>query len=192
MNILLLGSGGREHAFSKKITESPLCSHLYIAPGNAGTAQHGTNIPLSVVDFDGIKKFVGDYNITLVVAGSEEPLVNGIVDYFKTNEELEKIPVIGPGREGAKLEGSKDFAKQFMQRHKIPTAAYKTFTRFNINEGYKFIESLLPPYVLKADGLAAGKGVVILNSAEEAKNELKSMLEDAKFGEASRKVVIEQ
>jgi phosphoribosylamine---glycine ligase len=192
MNILLLGSGGREHAFAKKIAESPLCSHLYIAPGNAGTASFGTNVPLSVVDFDGIKKFVGDYNITLVIAGSEEPLVNGIVDYFNANEELQKIPIIGPGREGAKLEGSKDFAKQFMQRHKIPTAAYKTFTRQNIADGYKFIDALKAPFVLKADGLAAGKGVVILDNPEDAKAELKSMLEDAKFGDASRKVVIEE
>jgi phosphoribosylamine---glycine ligase len=192
MNILLLGSGGREHALAKKMVESPLCDHLYIAPGNAGTAQLGTNVPLSLTDFDAIKKFVGDFNILMVVAGPEDPLVNGMADYFAVNEELRNIPFIGPGREGAKLEGSKDFAKQFMQRHNVPTAAYKTFTNLNINEGYVFIDSLKPPYVLKADGLAAGKGVVILDSAEEAKEELRRMIEDAKFGEASKKVVVEQ
>jgi phosphoribosylamine---glycine ligase len=192
MNILLLGSGGREHAFAKKMAESKLCDYLYIAPGNAGTAEVGTNIPLNVTDFDGIKKFVGDYNITMVVVGPEDPLVNGIVDYFQANEELKNIPVIGPDKAGAKLEGSKDFAKQFLQRHKIPTAAYKTFNKLNIEEGYAFIDSLRPPYVLKADGLAAGKGVVILDNAEQAKEELRSMLLDAKFGAASQKVVIEE
>ncbi|HET6245427.1 MAG: phosphoribosylamine--glycine ligase [Bacteroidetes bacterium] len=192
MKVLILGSGGREHAFAKQIAASPKCEKLYIAPGNAGTAQYGHNAPLSITDFDGIKKFVTDFNITLVLVGPEDPLVNGIADYFLANEELKNIPVIGPGKEGARLEGSKDFAKQFMQRHKIPTAGYKSFSIFNIEQGYTFLESLRPPYVLKADGLAGGKGVVILEDLQQAKAELKAMLEDAKFGEASRKVVIEE
>jgi phosphoribosylamine---glycine ligase len=192
MNILLLGSGGREHAFAKKMAESPLCDFLYIAPGNAGTAIEGTNVGLSLSDFDSIKKFVGDFNITMVVVGPEDPLVNGIADYFKSNEELKHIPVIGPSKEGARLEGSKDYAKLFMQRYGVPTAAYKTFTKANIEAGYQFLETLQPPYVLKADGLAAGKGVVIPETLEEAKGVLREMLEDEKFGSASTKVVIEE
>jgi phosphoribosylamine---glycine ligase len=192
MNILLLGSGGREHAFAKQLLKSPIIEKLFIAPGNAGTAKEGFNIPVSVTDFDAIKKFVGEFNIEMVVVGPEDPLVNGIVDYFRANDELKNVPVIGPGKDGAKLEGSKDFAKLFMQRYGIPTAAYKTFTRININEGYKFLETLQPPYVLKADGLAGGKGVVIPETLQEAKDTLKEMLEDQKFGSASAKVVIEE
>ncbi|MDQ3192835.1 MAG: phosphoribosylamine--glycine ligase [Bacteroidota bacterium] len=192
MKVLILGSGGREHAFARQIAASEKCEKLYIAPGNAGTAEFGHNVALSITDFDAIKKFVTDFNITMVVVGPEDPLVNGITDYFLVNEELKNIPVIGPGRDGAKLEGSKDFAKQFMQRHNIPTAGYKSFNLLNIQAGYSYLETLKPPYVLKADGLAAGKGVVILDDLQQAKEELKAMLEDAKFGEASRKVVIEE
>ncbi|MGC6433111.1 MAG: phosphoribosylamine--glycine ligase [Crocinitomicaceae bacterium] len=192
MKVLLLGSGGREHALAWKIAQSSSLEELYIAPGNAGTKQHGTNVPMDVNDFESIKTFVLEKEINMVVVGPEDPLVNGISDFFKADEQLNKVPVIGPSKEGAQLEGSKDFAKQFMMRHNIPTAKYATFTKDTIEEGNKFLASMKPPYVLKADGLAAGKGVLILNSLEEAQEELKNMLADAKFGEASSRVVIEQ
>jgi phosphoribosylamine--glycine ligase len=192
MNILLLGSGGREHAFAWKIVQSPLCTKLFIAPGNAGTRQCGVNVNLQPNDFDGIKDFVLENTISLVLVGPEEPLVNGIHDFFLEDEELKNIPVIGPAQTGAQLEGSKDFAKAFMFRHGIPTAAYKTFTKEEIPQAFRFLESLKPPYVLKADGLAAGKGVVIPQTLEEAKKELDEMLTNSRFGNASRKVVIEE
>ncbi len=192
MRVLLLGSGGREHALAWKIAQSSSLEQLFIAPGNAGTKQHGTNVAIDVNDFPSIKSFVLENNINMVVVGPEDPLVNGISDFFKADEELKSVPVIGPSKYGAQLEGSKDFAKQFMMRHNIPTAKYATFTKDTLEEGYKFLASMKPPYVLKADGLAAGKGVLILNSLGEAKEELKKMLADAKFGEASSRVVIEQ
>lgn len=190
--ILLLGSGGREHAFAHKITQSPLCKHLYIAPGNAGTALHGTNVPLAVDDFEGIGKFCLQNGVTLLLPGSEDPLVKGVVDYFATTKGLQHIPVIGPTAAGAQLEGSKDFSKQFMERHAIPTAAYKTFTKDTLQQGFDFLKTLAPPYVLKADGLAAGKGVVIPDNLADAEKELTEMLQDAKFGNASAQVVIEE
>ncbi|MEP7168872.1 MAG: phosphoribosylamine--glycine ligase, partial [Bacteroidota bacterium] len=191
MNILLLGSGGREHALAWKLSQSKQCSKLFIAPGNAGTAQCGTNIPLSATDFESIKNFVVENKIELVIVGPEDPLVKGIHDFFIADDQLKNIPVIGPKKDGAQLEGSKDFSKQFMIRHKIPTARYQTFTKENLQEGLKFLKTLSPPYVLKADGLAAGKGVVILETLEDAKNELTEML-SGKFGSASAKVVIEE
>lgn len=192
MNVLLLGSGGREHAFAWKLKQSPLLTKLYIAPGNAGTAECGTNVSLSLTDFDGIKEFCISNKINIVIAGPEDPLVNGIVNYFKVNEAIAHIPVIGPDKEGAKLEGSKDFAKLFMNKYNIPTADYKTFFPFQLEAGCNFLETMQPPYVLKADGLAAGKGVVILEDLDKAKEELTAMLKDAKFGAASSKVVVEQ
>ena len=192
MKVLLLGSGGREHALAWKIAQSSILDELFIAPGNAGTKQHGKNVAISPTDFEAIKQFVLDNSIEMVVVGPEEPLVNGIYDFFITDEKLKKIPVIGPSKFGAQLEGSKDFAKAFMARHKIPTAKYATFTVDNLQEGYDFLKSMKPPYVLKADGLAAGKGVLIINDLKEAQSELKSMLEHQKFGQASSKVVIEQ
>ncbi|NVK65990.1 MAG: phosphoribosylamine--glycine ligase [Flavobacteriales bacterium] len=192
MRILLLGSGGREHALAWKMGQSSILEALFIAPGNAGTLQHGVNVDLSVNDFEGIKKFVLENNIDTVVVGPEDPLVNGIADFFEADAELSKVAVIGPNKEAAQLEGSKDFAKQFMKRHNIPTAKYGTFTKDTLNEGYAFLESMKPPFVLKADGLAAGKGVLIIDDLKEAKNELKSMLSDAKFGDASSRVVIEE
>ena len=192
MNILVLGSGGREHAISWKLSQSPKVSKLFIAPGNAGTKDVGENVDISVNDFDSISKLVVDNNIEMVVVGPEDPLVNGIYDYFGNNESLKHVAVIGPSKAAAELEGSKEFAKEFMMRHNIPTAAYKSFTVDTLNEGYEFLESLTPPFVLKADGLAAGKGVLILEDINEAKSELKSMLAEAKFGDASQKVVIEE
>jgi phosphoribosylamine--glycine ligase len=192
MKILLLGSGGREHTFAWKIAQSPLLTKLFIAPGNAGTMQHGENVNLLPTDFESIRIFVKTNKIDLVLVGPEDPLVLGIHDFFLSNSDIENFPVIGPCKDGAQLEGSKDFAKAFMIKNNIPTAAYKTFTKDNIQDGFGLIDSLYPPYVLKADGLAAGKGVVILNTADEAKAELKRMLLEAKFGEASRKVVIEE
>src|SRR5574344_1016132 len=192
MNILLLGSGGREHAMAYKIAQSEHCSHLFIAPGNAGTAACGTNVDLKIDDFDCIKKFVVQHEIQMVVVGPEAPLVKGIADYFAADAILKHVMLIGPSQEGATLEGSKDYAKAFMQRHNIPTAQYCTFTRDTLNEGLQFLQTLKAPYVLKADGLAAGKGVLILSSLEEAQAELRAMLEDAKFGDASSKVVIEE
>jgi len=191
MNILLLGSGGREHAMAWKIAQSSKLSTLFIAPGNPGTASIGVNIPISVNDFPAIKKTVLDKKIDLVVVGPEDPLVNGIVDFFKHDMELYTIPVVGPDKVGAQLEGSKDFSKQFMFRHNIPTAGYLSVTTANFIEGVDFLKSLQPPYVLKADGLAAGKGVLILNDLEETIVELKAML-DGKFGTASNTVVIEE
>ena len=192
MNILLLGSGGREHAFARSLSASALCSNLFIAPGNAGTAEHGTNVNVSPNDFDAVKALVLAKHISMVVVGPEDPLVKGIVDFFANDEELKLIPVIGPSKAGAQLEGSKDFSKAFMQRHQIPTAAYASFTFARLDEGYAFLETLKPPYVLKADGLAAGKGVLILDDLDEAKAELKAMLGDSKFGTAGDKVVIEE
>ena len=193
MNILILGSGGREHAFAWKIEKSSSCNKLFVAPGNAGTSQIGTNINIEVNDFESIKKFVITENIELVLVGPEDPLVNGIYNFFKSDERLKGITLIGPSKEGAQLEGSKRFAKEFMLRHNIPTAKYQAFTKDNLAEGYTFLERFeSPPYVLKADGLAAGKGVLILNDLQEAKDELKAMLVDAKFGTASSTVVIEE
>lgn len=191
MKILLLGSGGREHALAWKISQSPKVEKLFIAPGNAGTANVGENVALKADDFDGIKAFVLENGINMVVVGPEDPLVKGIYDYFKNDAELAAIPVIGPSKQGAVLEGSKDFAKGFMQRHGIPTAAYKTFDGTTLEEGLKFLETLEAPYVLKADGLCAGKGVLILPTLEEAQKELKEML-NGMFGNASAQVVIEE
>ena len=192
MRVLLLGSGGREHALSWKIAQSSQLEELFIAPGNAGTRQYGKNVDLSTTDFPSIKTFVLENQINMVVVGPEEPLVLGIHDYFLADEELKNVPVIGPAKAAAQLEGSKDFAKQFMYRHAIPTAKYATFTKETLEQGYTFLESMKPPYVLKADGLAAGKGVLILENLQDAKAELKAMLAHAKFGNASSRVVIEQ
>ena len=191
MNILLLGSGGRENALAWKIAQSPRVENLYIAPGNAGTARIGRNIALSATDFPALKEFAIGHDIDMVVVGPEDPLVKGVYDYFKNDDNLKRIPVIGPSASGARLEGSKDFAKAFMMRHHIPTARYESFTAETIDQAYTFLESLEAPYVLKADGLAAGKGVLILPTLEEAKAELKEML-SGMFGEASRTVVIEE
>jgi len=192
MQILLLGSGGREHALAWKIAQSPLLDKLYIAPGNAGTSTCGENVPLGVNDFDGIRKFVLDNGVDMLLVGPEDPLVKGIHDFFLADPLLCKIPVIGPVAKAALLEGSKDFAKQFMVRHGIPTAAYKTFEASGIDDGLAFIRSLAPPYVLKADGLAAGKGVIICPDEESAIKEFTAMLRDARFGQASAKVVVEE
>lgn len=191
MNILLLGSGGRECAIAWKISQSKRLQKLYIAPGNAGTAQWGSNINIAVDDFDAIGAFAKENHIDMVVVGPEDPLVKGIYDYFANNKDLQHIPVIGPSKQGAQLEGSKEFAKTFMSRHNIPTAQYRSFTKGNLDEGYAFLETLKAPYVLKADGLAAGKGVLILSTLEEAKEELKAMV-DGMFGNASSTVVIEE
>lgn len=192
MRVLLLGSGGREHALAWKISQSSILDQLFVAPGNAGTRQFGKNIPLSPIDFIAVKNFVLENNIDMVVVGPEEPLVLGIYDFFIADPELYNIPVIGPSKYGAQLEGSKDFAKAFMNRHSIPTAKYATFTIDNLEEGLLFLKNMKSPYVLKADGLAAGKGVLIIHDLDEAQAELKSMLQHEKFGEASKKVVIEQ
>ena len=192
MNILLLGSGGRESAFAMKLAESKDCEKLLIAPGNAGTLAFGTNVNISVNDFGAIKTLCIAEDINLVLVGPEDPLVNGIVDFFSDDEDLLHIPVIGPSKEGAQLEGSKDFSKRFMQRHQIPTAAYETFTKEELAKGLAYLENHTLPIVLKADGLAAGKGVLICNSVDEAKLELRAMLADAKFGAASQKVVVEE
>ncbi|MEA4976599.1 MAG: phosphoribosylamine--glycine ligase [Paludibacter sp.] len=191
MNILLLGSGGREHALAWKMAQSPALNKLYIAPGNPGTATLGTNLPVSADDFPAIKKVVLDNAIDMVVVGPEDPLVKGVVDFFKADEHLNGIPVIGPDRIGAQLEGSKDFSKQFMFRHNIPTAKYLSVTSMNLQEGVDFLKTMQAPYVLKADGLAAGKGVLILTDLDETIAELKHML-DGKFGTASKTVVIEE
>ena len=191
MNILLLGSGGREHALAWKMAQSPKIDKLYIAPGNAGTSAAGINVDIKVNDFQKIREFVLANNINMVVVGPEDPLVNGVYDFFKADTALAKIPVIGPSQSGARLEGSKDFAKAFMIRHNIPTARYKSFTVGQLDEGRAFLDTLKPPYVLKADGLAAGKGVLIIDSKEEAVNELDNMLQGM-FGDASRTVVIEE
>ncbi|TMM29910.1 phosphoribosylamine--glycine ligase [Polaribacter aestuariivivens] len=192
MNILILGSGGREHAFTLKLSESNKVNQLFVAPGNAGTHKIATNININPTDFKAVKETVLKNNIKMVVVGPEAPLVNGVHDFFLADNELKNIPVIGPKKDGALLEGSKDFSKQFMQKHGIPTAKYKSFTKDNLEEGYAFLETLEAPYVLKADGLAAGKGVLILFSLEEAKAELKEMVTNQKFGEASSTVVIEE
>ena len=192
MNILVLGSGGRESAFAWKIAQSAQCQQLFIAPGNAGTGQYGTNLDIKAMDFAAIKQAVLAHGIDLVLVGPEEPLVKGIHDFFLADAELKHIPVIGPEAEGAQLEGSKDFSKRFMQRHNIPTAASRTFTRDTLDEGLVYLASAGLPVVLKADGLAAGKGVLICVSLEEARKELTSMLVDAKFGDASSRVVVEQ
>ncbi|GJQ06876.1 phosphoribosylamine--glycine ligase [Capnocytophaga cynodegmi] len=192
MNILILGSGGREHAFALKISQSNQCKNLYIAPGNGGTHQIATNININPTNFEQVKQLVLDKQIEMVVVGPEDPLVQGIYDFFKTDTQLQHVQVVGPSREGAKLEGSKEFAKQFMQRHNIPTAKYESFTKETIVQGCKFLEMMQPPYVLKADGLAAGKGVLIINDLNEAQTELKNMLLNEKFGNASQKVVIEE
>jgi phosphoribosylamine--glycine ligase len=192
MNILILGSGGRESAFAWKISQSPKCTRLFIAPGNAGTSQFGTNIPVKVTDFEAIKQAVLSNHIDMVLVGPEEPLVKGIHDFFLADDLLKSIPVIGPKREGAQLEGSKDFSKQFMERHHIPAAASKTFDKDTLEGAFIYAASIGLPIVLKADGLAAGKGVVICTDIEEARQELTEMLNGAKFGEASSKVVVEQ
>ena len=191
MNILLLGSGGREHALAWKMAQSPKIGQLYIAPGNAGTATVGTNVDLQANDFAGIKTFVLTNHVDMVVVGPEDPLVAGIYDYFRDDDGLARIPVIGPSRKGAQLEGSKDFAKAFMMRHDIPTARYRSFTADKLAAGEAFLETLSPPYVLKADGLAAGKGVLIIDSLDEAKRRLREMLQGM-FGEAGCTVVIEE
>ena len=192
MNILILGSGGREHTFAWKVAQSPLCDTLFVAPGNSGTASLATNLDVSVTDFEGIKKHVLTHSISMVVVGPEDPLVNGIYDFFLADTQLQHVAVIGPQKAAAQLEGSKEFAKEFLYRHNIPTAAYQSFTKDNLDAGYAFLETLKPPYVLKADGLAAGKGVLILSDLCHAKEELKNMLIDSKFGAASSKVVIEE
>jgi len=192
MTILILGSGGREHTFAWKISQSPLCQKLYVAPGNSGTAQIAENVNIGATDFPAIKELVLSKGIDMVVVGPEDPLVLGVHDFFLNDEKLHDVSVIGPQKAAAALEGSKEFAKEFMFRHKIPTAAYQSFGPNDLENGYRFLGTLKPPYVLKADGLAAGKGVLILYSLKEAKTELKSMLVDAKFGKASSKVVIEE
>lgn len=191
MNILLLGSGGREHALAWKILQSPKVTQLFIAPGNAGTKSVGINVPVDVNDFESVKNIVIENDIDFVIVGPEDPLVNGIADFFLADEELKSVPVIGPNKIAAQLEGSKEFSKKFMMRHNIPTAGYKSVTKENIQEGIDFLKTLKSPYVLKADGLAAGKGVLIINDLEETIAELKNMLE-GKFGAASNTVVIEE
>lgn len=191
MKLLLIGAGGREHALAWKIAQSPQCDKLYIAPGNAGTKNCGENVPISVNDFEKLKAFCVDNQVDMVVVGPEDPLVNGIYDDFKADARTKNIPVIGPSKAGAMLEGSKDFAKAFMQRHNIPTAKYKTISKANLEEGLQFLSELQAPYVLKADGLCAGKGVLILPTLEEAQKELREMLEGM-FGNASTHVVIEE
>lgn len=192
MTILLLGSGGREHALAWKMLQSPLCTQLLVAPGNAGTAQVATNLMLYPTDFESVKKAVLAHQVQMVVVGPEDPLVAGIVDFFENDAQLNHIPVIGPSALGAQLEGSKEFAKEFMVRHGIPTAAYESFTAETVEKGCRFLESLTPPYVLKADGLAAGKGVLIIADLAQAQDELRQMLVHSKFGKASAKVVIEE
>jgi len=192
MTILLLGSGGREHAFAWKMIQSPLCDTLFVAPGNAGTAAIANNININPTDFPAIKDFVLKEKVEMVVVGPEDPLVKGIYDFFLNDTELKNIPVIGPSTIGAQLEGSKEFAKEFLFRHNIPTAAYDSFTAETVEQGCQFLETLQPPYVLKADGLAAGKGVLIIQDLAEAKEELRNMLVHQKFGSASAKVVIEE
>ena len=192
MTILLLGSGGREHAFAWKMLQSPICTKLFVAPGNAGTESIATNVDLNPTDFEAMKTFVLQEKVAMVVVGPEDPLVKGIYDFFQNDSALKDIPVIGPSKMGAQLEGSKEFAKEFLVRHEIPTAAYGSFTKDTVEEGCQFLETLQPPYVLKADGLAAGKGVLIIQDLAEAKEELRNMLVNEKFGAASAKVVIEE
>jgi phosphoribosylamine---glycine ligase len=192
MTILLLGSGGREHALAWKMLQSSKCTSLFVAPGNAGTASIAKNVNLNPNDFDAVKAFVLQEKVEMVVVGPEDPLVLGIYDFFKNDNEINHIPVIGPSKVGAQLEGSKEFAKEFLVKHNIPTARYESFTKETVEQGCQFLETLEAPYVLKADGLAAGKGVLILSDLEEAKTELRNMLVGAKFGQASSKVVIEE
>lgn len=192
MNVLVLGSGGREHALSWKISQSPKLNHLYVAPGNPGTATLATNVNLSLSDFEGVYRFIQKNNIHVLVVGPEEPLVKGITDFLRLQKDGQNLIIVGPSAKGAILEGSKDVAKAFMVRHNIPTAAYQTFSAKTLKAGFDFLETLSPPYVLKADGLAAGKGVLIINDLNEAKRELHQMLVDAKFGAASSHVVIEE
>ena len=192
MTILLLGSGGREHALAYKLLQSPSCEKLLVAPGNAGTAGIATNVAVSPTDFEALKALVLSENIGMVVVGPEDPLVHGIYDFFKSDTQISHVPVIGPSKLGAQLEGSKEFAKEFLVKHQIPTAAYASFTAETVAQGCDFLTTLQPPYVLKADGLAAGKGVLILQDLQEAQNELRNMLVNAKFGAASSKVVIEE
>jgi len=192
MTILLLGSGGREHALAWKMLQSDKCTKLFVAPGNAGTAGIATNVNLKITAFEALKSFALSEKVEMVVVGPEDPLVKGIFDFFQNDSDLKHIPVIGPSKKGAQLEGSKEFAKEFLVKHNIPTAGYDSFTKETVENGCAFLETLQPPYVLKADGLAAGKGVLILNDLAEAKQELRNMLVDAKFGEASSKVVIEE
>lgn len=192
MNILILGSGGREHAFTHKLVQSEKTHQIFVAPGNAGTNEIATNLPISPTDFSAVKDAVLQHQITMVVVGPEAPLVEGVHDFFLQDEQLKTIPVIGPKKDGALLEGSKDFSKEFMIKHEIPTAKYQSFTNETLSEGKAFLETLEAPYVLKADGLAAGKGVLILDSLEEAKSELEEMLSNQKFGSASSTVVIEE
>lgn len=192
MNILILGSGGREHAFTLKLSQSEKVNQLFIAPGNAGTQSLGTNVAIDPTDFDAVKKIVIEKNIQMVVVGPEAPLVKGVYDFFANDEDLKNVAVIGPSKDGAMLEGSKDFSKQFMEKHGIPTARYQSFTSETLSEGKAFLNTLNAPYVLKADGLAAGKGVLILDDLEDAKNELEEMLSNQKFGSASSTVVIEE
>lgn len=192
MNILILGSGGREHAFAWKISQSAICQSLFVAPGNAGTSQIATNVNLAPTDFQSIKTFVQQNEIEMVVVGPEDPLVLGIYDFFQEDIDLHHIAIIGPSQLGAQLEGSKEFAKKFLVKHNIPTAAYASFTNETVADGCLFLETLQPPFVLKADGLAAGKGVLIIDNLEEAQQELREMLVNAKFGQASDKVVIEE
>lgn len=192
MKILLIGSGGREHALAWKISSSPKCTQLFIAPGNAGTKDCGTNVPIAVADFPALKEFILKNKIEFVIVGPEEPLVKGIREYLQIDPHTKNVIILGPGKTGAALEGSKDFAKAFMLRNKIPTAAYRSFTKETLADAYTFLDSLNAPYVLKADGLAAGKGVIISHILEEAKESLKSLLQDRAFGEASDKVVIEE
>ena len=192
MKILILGSGGREHTFAYKIAQSPKCEKLYIAPGNAGTLNVGENVSLNVGDFSGIKDFIIEKNVDMLVVGPEDPLVKGITDFCKGEPDLKDLLIVGPSKRGALLEGSKERAKEFMAMYQIPTAAYESFTIESLEAGKTFLETLSAPYVLKADGLAAGKGVLILNDLAEAKTELENMLKNQKFGEASAKVVIEE
>lgn len=192
MNILLLGSGGREHALAWKMLQSNQCTKLYVAPGNAGTAAIATNLDINPNDFETVKKHVLDLEVSMVVVGPEDPLVNGVYDFFKLDEQLKHVCVIGPSKYAAQLEGSKEFAKEFLVKNNIPTARYQSFTKDTVEVGCQFLSTLKAPYVLKADGLAAGKGVLILNDLGEAQQELKNMLVDAKFGDASSKVVIEE
>ena len=192
MNVLILGSGGREHAFAHKIKQSPLCKNLFVAPGNSGTSELATNLNIQVDEFSNIESAIIKHKISLVVVGPEVPLVNGFHDFISNNDKLSNVSVIGPKKEAAQLEGSKDYAKQFLNRHNIPTAKHETFTAENIENAYEYIDQMKPPYVLKADGLAAGKGVLIIDNANEAKNLIHEMLINSKFGKASSSVVIEE
>jgi len=192
MNVLILGSGGREHAFAYKIKQSTLCKNLYVAPGNSGTREIATNLQFQVHQFEDIVEAIKKFKIKMVIIGPEVPLVNGLSDYISANDEIKETIVIGPNKYASQLEGSKDFAKEFLNRHNIPTASHKTFTAENINDAFSYIDSMIPPYVLKADGLAAGKGVLIIDNPNEAKNELTEMLLNSKFGDASKSVVVEE